>query len=517
MTQAAATETVATSSHVPSQAARDALFGSAKDQVTEVQARVTGSIPTWLNGSLVVNGGGDYSQMSHMFDGYALVCKAHFKGGSVFGSQRFIDTQAYRSYQKQGKVVYREFATAPATSSPLEAALLAAQDIIGVVTGNTNTTDNASVSLHSVGPKGPDGRRRQLLAVSETPNASYIIDSDSLETVRKAKFPDSVKGDLTTAHPTILSDGCLLNFTRSLPFGGFHIFKQDPESLARTELAFVADRRPLTPAWLHDFPATDQYAVIVEHPLYISLGSLLFGSPRPYVFMDWAPEDGTKITVVRLDGSEPDRVFAAPPFFAFHYGACYEREAADGSRELVVDMAAYDDPTILNDLLLKPLREPSGQVSRSYYKRLTIPLGTQGASGTPATLPAPAPLVSDPASNDFCEFPAINPERRGRRYRYAYALSAVRPTNMGNALSKIDVETGDALTWHQPGAAVGEPLFVAAPGAQSEDDGVVLCPGVSPDGSGMVVVLDAKSWTELGRAELPFGTPYRFHGIWLDE
>jgi hypothetical protein len=33
---------------------------------------------------------------------------------------------------------------------------------------------------------------------------------------------------------------------------------QDPETLKRTEVAFVADRRPLTPAWLHDFPSTDE-------------------------------------------------------------------------------------------------------------------------------------------------------------------------------------------------------------------------------------------------------------------
>jgi len=44
----------------------------------------------------------------------------------------------------------------------------------------------------------------------------------------------------------------------------------------------------------------------------------------------------------------------------------------------------------------------------------------------------------------------------------------------------------------------------------------VLAPGVAPDGGGFVVVLDAKDWRELGRARLPFSTPYRFHGIWLE-
>jgi carotenoid cleavage dioxygenase-like enzyme len=41
----------------PSEAAREALFGVAKEQREEVPARVVGSIPAWLKGSLVVNGG----------------------------------------------------------------------------------------------------------------------------------------------------------------------------------------------------------------------------------------------------------------------------------------------------------------------------------------------------------------------------------------------------------------------------------------------------------------------------
>lgn len=69
---------------------------------------------------------------------------------------------------------------------------------------------------------------------------------------------------------------------------------------------------------------------------------------------------------------------------------------------------------------------------------------------------APQPLVQAEAHGSFCEFPAINPAQRGQAYRYAYCLSAVRPTNMGNALSKLDLQTGAALTWHSPGGAVGE-------------------------------------------------------------
>ena len=51
--------------------------------------------------------------------------------------------------------------------------------------------------------------------------------------------PPGFPGDLTTAHPKVLPDGTLVNFTRSFPLGGYHVYKQDPETLKRTQIAFI--------------------------------------------------------------------------------------------------------------------------------------------------------------------------------------------------------------------------------------------------------------------------------------
>jgi hypothetical protein len=37
----------------------------------------------------------------------------------------------------------------------------------------------------------------------------------------------------------VLRDGTIVNFTRSLPAGGYHVYKQDPVTLARKQIAFV--------------------------------------------------------------------------------------------------------------------------------------------------------------------------------------------------------------------------------------------------------------------------------------
>ena len=141
-----------------------------------------------------------------------------------------------------GKVVFREFATTPETSGLLGQLTDVASQLLGLMSGNPKYTDNASVSLAAVdaaaarSPHSGSSSGRLLLAMSETPVANYLLDPEDLSTVEQVKYSDGVPGDLTTAHPSILPDGTLVNFTRSLPNGGFHIIKQDPHTLKRTEV-----------------------------------------------------------------------------------------------------------------------------------------------------------------------------------------------------------------------------------------------------------------------------------------
>ncbi|GFO46018.1 beta-carotene oxygenase 2a, partial [Plakobranchus ocellatus] len=61
-----------------------------------------------------------------------------------------------------------------------------------------------------------------------------------------------------------------------------------------------------------------------------------------------------------------------------------------------------------------------------------------------------------------------------------------------------------------------EPVFLARPGATKEDDGVVVSTLVadSPDAQSFLVVLDAETFQEVGRASLPHEVKMSltFHG-----
>ena len=100
---------------------------------------------------------------------------------------------------------------------------------------------------------------------------------------------------------------------------------------------------------------------------------------------------------------------------------------------------------------------------------------------------------------------------QSKPYRYAYSVSAVKPTTFGNALAKFDLQERKYKQWYEPGCVPVEPLMVPAPNATAEDDGVVLSIVMGNNGRSFLLVLDAKNFTELARAKLDWGIPYGFH------
>ncbi|XP_064169865.1 carotenoid-cleaving dioxygenase, mitochondrial-like [Anguilla rostrata] len=67
--------------------------------------------------------------------------------------------------------------------------------------------------------------------------------------------------------------------------------------------------------------------------------------------------------------------------------------------------------------------------------------------------------------------------------------------------------------WHHPGLFPSEPIFVPSPDAMEEDNGVILSVVITPtqEKSTFLLVLDAKTFEELSRAEVPINIPYGFH------
>ncbi|MGZ6530098.1 MAG: carotenoid oxygenase family protein, partial [Tumebacillaceae bacterium] len=108
-------------------------------------------------------------------------------------------------------------------------------------------------------------------------------------------------------------------------------------------------------------------------------------------------------------------------------------------------------------------------------------------------------------------------KHNGRAYRYTYGAStdSNRKEAFFNQLVKVDVQEGHNRVWSEANCYPGEPIFVPVPHARYEDEGVIL--SVVLDGAkghSFLLVLDALTFEEIGRAIVPHHIPFGFHGLY---
>ena len=103
-------------------------------------------------------------------------------------------------------------------------------------------------------------------------------------------------------------------------------------------------------------------------------------------------------------------------------------------------------------------------------------------------------------------------------HRYVYGVSLGDEPGFYDRLVKIDASSRTTLTWHAEGCYPGEGVFVGRPGREAEDDGVVLSVVLDAAAeTSFLLVLDATSFTEVARAELPHAVLHGYHGQFYGE
>jgi carotenoid cleavage dioxygenase-like enzyme len=256
----------------------------------------------------------------------------------------------------------------------------------------------------------------------------------------------------------------------------------------------VADIPVHQPAYMHSFGMSENHLVLVEFPFITNPIRLLL-SGRPFIeTYRWRPERGLTFTVVAKDTGAIVKCAATDACFGFHIINSFER---DGS--VVIDLIAYEDSAIVNNFYLEQLRSGGGAVTGA-LTRFTIPLG-QGS------------VEREILSSSTLELPAFDYRGlAGQPYRYLWSAGQVADGFM-NRLQKFDLSTGVAAFWSEAGCYPGEPIFVPAPDAEAQDQGVIL--SIVLDAArqrSFLLVLDAATLEEQARAWTPHVIPFGFHG-----
>jgi beta,beta-carotene 9',10'-dioxygenase len=449
-------------------------FDSLEQETRLAGLPVQGQLPPWLQGSLIRTGPAKWEvgdrAMNHWFDGLAMLHRFSFAEGEVSYANRFLESRAYRAARDEGRIAYSEFATDPCRSLFQRVSAMFSPKL----------TDNANVNLTKLGER--------FISMTETP-IPVQFDAQTLAAAGVAYKPP---GQLTTAHPHMdRATKGMLNYAAKLgPRTSYRFFLLRPDG-SKPEL--IATKAVREPAYMHSFGLTERWLVLAEFPFVVNPPRLAF-SGRPYIEnYRWKPELGTRFHLFDRTNGEHVGPFEADARFAFHHVNAYE----DGD-EVVADICTFADATIVEDLYMERLRAGK-PIAPSHLERFRIS-------------PQAGTVTSERLIDEQMELPRINYARCNERpYRYAWSIGA--DGTWIDRIVKADLAERSSTVWSEEGCFPGEPVFVAAPDAEDEDDGVLL--SVVFDGrtgTSFLLVLDAGTLAELARAEVPHHIPFGFHG-----
>jgi beta,beta-carotene 9',10'-dioxygenase len=409
-----------------------------------------------------------------------LIGPGNFAGGQVRYANRFLQSGAYLDAIARNAIARDEFATNRA--GPL-GSLFATR-----VTGKQ--TDNGNVNVLAYG-------EHDMVALTELPHP-LRIDPKTLETLGPFEWSDELKCQVTTAHPHYDANRRLI-YNFEIAFGRKSLYRFTRMAPGSHSRSVVAEIETSEPAYTHSFAMSERYLILAEFPLATTPLRLLF-SGRPFIeTYRWSPARGLRFMVIDKETGAIVKRAAAEPCFAFHHVNAFEEDGV-----VVLDLVAHKDARIIDALYLDDLRAGKA-VPQGMLTRYTIPLGD-------------GPVTQNVLSSTALELPRIAYRRlAGRRHRYVWGAGQLGGGFL-DSLVKQDLEASKVSSWSEKETSPGEPVFVATPGAEAEDDGVLL--SVVLDGKGacsFLLVLDAATMAECARAYAPHVIPFGFHGNYFPD
>jgi carotenoid cleavage dioxygenase len=424
------------------------------EERTITDLKVTGTLPAELDGRYVRNGANPLTGLSdHPFFGDGMVHGVRLRDGNA---------EWYRN----------RYVQTPFMDNP-DLDILDPSVALDMTVSKANT--------HVVGHAG------QILALEEG-HLPYVLDGE-LETVGPTDFGGALASQFT-AHPKVCPvTGEMLAFGYSAlePYLRYYRVSAD---------GALVQNEPITvngPTMMHDFNATRNHVVFMDLPAVFDLEAAMRGEMP----IHWDDDYPSRLGVMPRNGTDADvRWFDINPCYVFHPMNSYE----DGDK-IVLDVARLSH--VWRDSMMD---FPSPELWR-----FTI----DTASGK---------VAEEQIDDQPAEFPRVADSVVGLPNRYGYMMAIPEdagfedPMNQSGTILKYDREMGDrseiALG---KGHIPGEPVFVPADGATSEDDGYLMTfvYDANTDTS-RYVVMDASTMDDspIATIELP-RIPFGFHGSWV--
>lgn len=471
------------------------------DELRHVALRVTGRLPADLRGVYIRNGANPQFAVKrsrlHPFNGPGMLHQVEIQDGQVSYSNCYLRTPRYAVEARVGREAYAAFSDHAGGGKAGLARMqwVEAKKQKGLLPNLSPmemTTASTSVQCHddTLYCFNETAYPFALKAVRE--NGRLLLDGNGhLETW------DGRLQSPFSAHPRIdPNTGTFYNVSIDRLKGGVHYSRLERGRLVDHRLIHQQDLAKGTMAFLHDYIVTDRFLVFPDTSLRNRRERIMGASGSPYHFdhgykMRWGvlPRDPADGDVVRWFDT-------AQAGFLWHMVNGWEETTADGHAGIVLYAPMFDDYP--SDIPVHSPREPHAKLHK-----WVLDLDT-------GEVVVDRQLLAHPY-----ERPSINTAFSGRRSRYTYLLDE-SGGYMGCGVLKYDLVEEASQAYLSYGDAVGgEALFVTRAGATDEDDGY-LVDLLMKDNAADLVVIDARTMTELARIHLPRRVPYGVHSCWLD-
>lgn len=485
-------------------------FKSIRETRDPISLPVTGHLPPYLGkSSLYRVGPGRYDvqhadksafQTQHWFDGLSIVHAFQLNGpkNTVSYHSRMLTDSMIRAIEGVPRDRYNEISFG--SPDPCRTLLgrffqLWTPAVVDPQTG-LPPIPNIGVTVQNIPGKG--------VIVRTDSTVNHSLNEQNLEINHFFRFEDidtSLKGIMSSAHGHYdVESGEFFNFAydltgaRTVPY---HVFKILPDGTAKI-LAHIMEK----PSYLHSFAVTENYFVLIVWPLRISTLRVLW-TRNILDASSFQDNEDAKFYVISRHGDGHVATYTAPPFFCFHTINAFER---DGN--VYIDLCWYKNGDVLRDFMLQNMMNEQKR-SPSSLMRFTL----SDVSTAMTSFPETARASQDEISACDMELPRINGARYRKDYQFVYGVVSSKG-GFFHSVGKVDVVSGECVTWGKDRVFVGEPVFVADPDGVDEDDGCLLVVVLDAEiEKSSVVVLDAKSMTEIAAAQVPQTLPFGFHGM----
>ncbi|KAL2812708.1 carotenoid oxygenase [Aspergillus granulosus] len=378
----------------------------------------------------------------------------------------------------------------------------------------------------TVRPEMPGHPTGRVVALTDN-TVAQSMDLETLEPVgvtRQSGLHPDLKGPISSAHAAYDPlTGDLYNF--NLDFGRSATYRIFCTSSSTGKTSILATITGIKPAYIHSFFLSGDFVILCVWPLYFQgYGAAILWERNIIDALKFNHHAKCQWFVVdRKGGRGFVATFESDSFFCFHTVNAFQEEVggAEGDGvDVFCDIVQFKDDHVMRNLYYENVLSTGSGVAPHEAARPTIVRYKLANIPKTGRKQGVSPVDVIKTIEEAVELPTINPNFATKRQRYVYGIVDRGYSSFVDGLGKVDLETGEVKYWgmepkpHTPGEAVFVPDLSRTD--ECEDAGYLLSVVLDGEkGTSYLVCLDARTMTEVARAEYDHAIAVGLHGVHL--